>query len=118
MRKHKQRLEVDRRAHAAALVQRDRGALRAPRARDVGDVLLDADERHRRRVLDARDLRGVFIGGHDHAVPVPHLAVLVREDARMRAAVVPLQRRPQEEDLGHARGRRARRGRADGPHAP
>jgi hypothetical protein len=50
-----QRLEIDHLARPAAFVQRDRRALRAARARDVGDLLLEARERLGRRVLDARE---------------------------------------------------------------
>src|SRR5262245_52841823 len=114
-----QGLERDVVTSPILLDQRDLGRARAACAGQVDEPVLDAAEQTRARVLDARDVVRVLVGRADHAVPVPHVAVGVLETTHVRAAVLPVERRPQEEDLRELLRRRAARvGRAHGTDAP
>ena len=93
--------------------------MRAARTGDEVDLVLARRQELHPGILDAGDLVRVGIDGTDHAVEVPGLAVLVLEEADVRAAVLPLERRPDERDaadLGRRRaGRRRIADRADPP---
>jgi hypothetical protein len=73
----------------------------------VDDVVLDRAHGLAAGVLHPGDLVRLGVRGDDRAVRVPHATVAVLEDAEVRAAVPPVQRGPEEEDLRHARRRRA-----------
>ena len=90
-----------RRPSASTSVMRACPARRVPG--EVVDVVLDVGEQLGRGVLRARDLRGRRVDRQHRTVGVPAVPVGVLEHAVVRAAVVPVQRRPEEERLGRAR---------------
>src|SRR5262249_34744297 len=114
-----QRIELDRLAPAVVADQREPGSARTARAGDEVDLVLARGEQLDPRVLDAGDVVGVLVDGAHHAVEVPGPTVLVLEQPDVRAAVGPVQRRPDERDPAHLAGRRTgRRGVADRADAP
>src|SRR5262245_13430552 len=114
-----QRLEPDVVTRAVLLDQADLGRARAARAGQIDEAVLDPGEEARVRVLDARNLVRILVDRADHAVPVPGVSVGVLEQAHVRAAIGPVERRPQEEHLRRDLRRRAARvGNPDGPDPP
>ena len=102
-----ERLEVDVVAPTVGVHERDARVPGAPRAREVVDLVLDAREQLDAGVLGAGDVAGRRVHRQHRAVGVPAVGVGVLEHAEVRAAVVPVQRRPEEERL-RGPGRRGR----------
>ena len=91
-----------------------------PGTGDVDDLVLDRRQQLLARVLGAGDLGRRVVDGEHRAVGVPAVRVGVFEHAEVRAAILPVQRRPEKEGLARLRlgGREPGIGDADAPHSP